>query len=48
MSSNFFGKTSQKKMIFDDAGLMKIQLISVNRPFFYFHIVFLKLFWEVM
>ena len=40
MKSNFFSKTSQIKMIYDDAGLMKIQLISVNRPFFYFPIVF--------
>ena len=40
MKSNFYTKTSQIKMIFDDAGLMKIQLISVNRPFFYFHSVY--------
>ena len=40
MKSNFFSKTSPIKMIYDDAGLMEIQLISVNRPFFYFHIVF--------
>lgn len=41
MKSNFFSKTSQTKIIYDDACLMKIQLISVyNRPFFYFQIVF--------
>ena len=39
MKSNFYNKTSQIKMIFDDAGLMKIQLTN-NRPFFYFYIVF--------
>ena len=40
MKSNFYSKTSQIKMIFDDAGLMKIQLICVNCRFFYFHIVY--------
>ena len=36
--SHFYSKTSEIKMIFDDAGLMKIQLICVNCWFLYFHI----------
>ena len=36
--SHFYSKTSEIKMIFDDAGLKKIQLICVNCRFFYFHI----------
>ena len=38
--SYFYTKTSEIKMFFDDAGLMKIKLICVNSRFFYFHIVY--------